>query len=43
MESGEAVTIGTGEEKTNHPRNKQEVGRARLAILGLPRPLDMAT
>jgi sialate O-acetylesterase len=24
------VTIGTGEEKSNHPRNKQEVGR-RLA------------
>ncbi len=28
--TGMAVTIGTGEEKSNHPRNKQEVGR-RLA------------
>ena len=28
--TGLAVTIGTGEEKSNHPRNKQEVGR-RLA------------
>ncbi|HCE42589.1 MAG TPA: sialate O-acetylesterase [Lentisphaeria bacterium] len=28
--TGMAVTIGTGEEKSNHPRNKQEAGR-RLA------------
>ncbi|HBC87691.1 MAG TPA: sialate O-acetylesterase [Lentisphaeria bacterium] len=28
--TGMAVTIGTGEEKSNHPKNKQEVGR-RLA------------
>lgn len=28
--TGLAVTIGTGDEKSNHPRNKQEVGR-RLA------------
>ncbi|HSI83534.1 MAG TPA: sialate O-acetylesterase [Candidatus Methylacidiphilales bacterium] len=32
--TGLAVTIGTGEEKSNHPRNKQEVGR-RLALWAL--------
>lgn len=32
--TGMAVTLGTGEEKSNHPVNKQEVGR-RLALWAL--------
>ena len=37
--TGMAVTIGTGEEKSNHPRNKQEVGR-RLAQWALATVYD---
>jgi sialate O-acetylesterase len=38
--TGMAVTIGTGEEKSNHPINKQEVGR-RLALWALAKVYEM--
>ena len=42
--TGMAVTIGTGEEKSNHPRNKQEVGRrlAQWALATVYKQKDVA-